>query len=58
MLIQRGWSYDDIDPKVRISESLSTDILLRRNGKPVALVEIKKDTKDIELLEKILNRKK
>ena len=48
MLVQRGWSEGDIDPKVRISESLSTDILLRRKGKPVALVEIKKDTTNIE----------
>ena len=46
MLLQKGWSEGDIESESRISKSFKTDILLRRKGKPVALVEIKKDARN------------
>lgn len=46
MLVQKGWPEGDIEPKSRISENLSVDILLKYKGKPVALVEIKNDIRD------------
>ncbi len=48
MLIQKGWSEGDIDLESRISGSLRADILLKQKDKPVALVEIKKDVRNIK----------